>query len=221
MSEPDPSSREWSVPRRYRWDTPEFARVTNLSDGVFAIALTLLVLTLAVPDVGGTELAGALLAEAHQVTLFALSFLLVANLWWVHHRFFALLGELESGLIAVNVMILGLVALVPFPTSLVGRHPTVSAAVVPFIAVFLAITLLMSLALLRARRVNAWREPLPQGLFGWFLGGWLVYVALLTTALAVAFRWPVAGLVILAISGPVLEIVMGRIAPSAYRHWAP
>ncbi|TVR58047.1 MAG: DUF1211 domain-containing protein [Gemmatimonadales bacterium] len=221
MSEPDATRDQWSGPRRYRWDTPEFGRVANLSDGVFAIALTLLVLTLDVPEVAGTDLTGALLAEGHQVALFALSFLLVANLWWVHHRFFALLGELESGLIVANLMILGLVALVPFPTSLVGRHPTVPAAVVPFIAVFLAITVLMSLALLRARRVNAWREPLPQGLFTWFLGGWAVYVAILAMALAVAFRWPVAGLVILATSGPVLEILMGRIAPSAYRHWAP
>jgi len=221
MPQPAEAPDAWSGPRRYRWDTPEFGRVANLSDGVFAIALTLLVLTLDVPDVSGTDLTGALLAEGQQAALFALSFVLVANIWWVHHRFFALLGELESGLIAMNLGILGLVALVPFPTSLVGRHLTSPAAVVPFIAVFLAITLLLSLALVRARRVNAWREPLPPGLFGWFLGGWVVYAAGIATALVVAFRWPVAALVILAVSGPLHAIVLGRIAPRAYRHWAP
>lgn len=112
MSERDQNRGAWSGPRRYRWDSPEFARVTSLSDGVFAIALTLLVLALDVPDVDTTDLAGALLSEGQQVALFALSFVLVANIWWVHHRFIALLGELESGLIVVNLMILGLVALV-------------------------------------------------------------------------------------------------------------
>jgi len=221
MAEADANRAAWSGPRRYRWDTPEFGRVMNLSDGVFAIALTLLVLSLDVPDVGPSELAGALLAEGQQVALFALSFLLVANIWWVHHRFFALLGELESGLIGVNLTILGLVALVPFPTSLVGGYVTVPAAVVPFISVFLAITLLLSVALLRARRTNAWREPLPRGLFAWLLGGWLAYAAGVTAALVVAFRWPVAGLVILAVWGPLHAVSFGRIAPTAYRHWAP
>jgi len=207
--------------RRYRWDTPEFGRVANLSDGVFAIALTLLVLTLDVPDVAGNELIGALRAEGQQVALFALSFVLVANIWWVHHRFFALLGELESGLIVVNLCVLGMVALVPFPTSIVGSHPTVPAAVVPFVAVFLTITLLFWLALFRARQVNAWRQPLPEGVFAWFMAGWCVYALGTLTALVVAFWWPVAGLVILAISGPLLGVVIDRVAPVAYRRWAP
>jgi uncharacterized membrane protein len=221
MSDRDPLPVDWSGPRRYHRDTPEFGRVTNLSDGVFAIALTLLVLTLDAPDVGGTDLAASLLAEAPQVALFALSFLLVANIWWVHHRFYALLGELEAGLIMVNLCILGLVALVPFPTSVVGRHPTAPAAVVPFIALFLAITGLYALSLLRARQVNAWREPLLHGLFRWFMVGWLVHALAMLTALVVALRWPVAGLALLALGGPLLETVMGKVAPRAYRQWAP
>jgi len=178
-------------------------------------------LTLDVPDVAAGELAGALLAEAHQVAVFALSFLLVANIWWVHHRLFALLGELDSGLIAVNLATLGLVALVPFPTSLVGLHPNATGAVVPFIAVFLGITLLYLVSVMLARRIEAWRQPLPRGLFPWLVGGWVLNAAGMIAALLVALRWPVVGLAVLAASGPALAIVTARVAPRSYRHWAP
>ena len=83
--------------RRYGRDTPEFARVANLSDAVFAIAMTLLVLALDAPDVPADRLAAALAAEVPRYVAFVLSFVLVANVWWAHHKFFALVAWIDPG----------------------------------------------------------------------------------------------------------------------------
>ncbi|QBI18683.1 DUF1211 domain-containing protein [Egibacter rhizosphaerae] len=102
-----------SASRRYRRDSVEFSRVANLSDALFAIAMTLLVLRIEVPDVPADQLAGALADQLPQFIAFLLSFAVVANFWWIHHRFIAVLGVVEPGLIAINLVLLGAVALVP------------------------------------------------------------------------------------------------------------
>jgi uncharacterized membrane protein len=214
-----PGSRR-SGSRRYDRDTPEFGRVANLSDGVFAIAMTLLVLTLDVPDVEGSRLAGALADRIPQLITVALAFTLVANMWWAHHKFFGLLGVVEPGLIAINLVLLGFVALVPFPTSLIGASPTERAAVIPFVGFFVITLLLFLLMLARARAASAWREPMPRGLHPWLVGGLTANIAVMATAVVVAWWAPVAALVIAAISGTSVGIVMYSVAPSAYRHWA-
>jgi uncharacterized membrane protein len=123
------------VRRRYERSTPEFGRVANLSDAVFAIAMTLLVFTLDAPDVGERGFA-ALVDRVPQLAVVGLAFALVASVWWAHHKFFSKLRWLEPGLIALNLALLGLVALVPFPTRLIGAAPLERAAVVPFIGLF-------------------------------------------------------------------------------------
>ncbi|HVM13102.1 MAG TPA: TMEM175 family protein [Egibacteraceae bacterium] len=153
----------------------EFSRVVNLSDAVFAIALTLLVLNLEVPRVPAGELASALADQTSAFIAFALAFFLVANIWWQHHRIFAVLGFLEPGLVAINMAILAGVALAPFPTSLVGVGPNERTAVMSFIGLFAVLTLVWLSLILRAQAVGAWRRPLPRRLLKWLLGaGWPV-----------------------------------------------
>ena len=203
---------------RHGRDTLEFARLVNLSDAVFAIAMTLLVLTLDVPEVPADELAGALAGELPQLIAFLLSFALVANIWWQHHKLFARLAWIDPGIVAVNMGLLGAVALVPFPTGLVGNTPTLRAAVLPFITVFVILSLLYHWLVARAQRVGAWTEPMPPGLFPWVAGGLLVVVAMMVAALIVAWWSPVGGLLLLAISN-LPERVLARWAPSGYDAW--
>lgn len=205
---------------RYRSDTREYARVVNLSDGVFAIALTLLVLTLDVPNVPAARLAAALLGEIPQVIIFVLSFTLVANIWWFHHKIIAQLAELDVVMISLNFVMLGLVALIPFPTSLVGSAPNESAAVVPFVGVFLGISVTSLLMVLRARRVGAWhRTPAPE-LSRWLVIGWSGYIAGLVLTTLIALWFPIAALVMAALLGVVTGIALGVLGPPAYREWA-
>jgi uncharacterized membrane protein len=204
---------------RYTRDTAEFSRVANLSDAVFAIAMTLLVLTLDAPDVGGAPLAEALFDRLPQLIAFVLAFGLVANIWWAHHKFVAQLESVERGLIAITLVLLGAVALVPFPTSLIGNAPTERAAVLPFIGLFVGIALLFLLMYARAQAVGAWRRPVPEGLFPWLLGTWAMLMGGMVLALVVAIWVPVAGLVIAAMNGTAVGVLMAWIAPPAYGDW--
>lgn len=200
MAESERQNDDWSKPRRYSWETPEFARVANLSDAVFAIAMTLLVLTLDIPAVGGTDLGAALIEQLPQFIAFVLSFALVAILWWHHHRFFEMLGLLDAGLIVLNLVLLGAVVLVPFPTNLVGNSPDSRVAVVFFISLFAVVSILYLLMTVRAHALNAWRHALSLRHFYWLLGNWSSGIAVELLALILAFWYPVVGLTVLAVS---------------------
>jgi uncharacterized membrane protein len=209
-------------PRRARYgrDTPEFARVANLSDAVFAIAMTLLVLTLDVPDMSAGPLAEALWDRLPQLIAFVLAFALVANIWWAHHRFVALLASFERGLIAITLTLLGAVALVPYPTSLIGNAPTDRAAVLPFIGLFVVTLTLFLLLFARAQAVAAWRRPIPDGVLRWVLANWWLNIGAMVLAFVVAVWVPVAGLAIAALSGTAVGLLMAWLAPSEYGDWS-
>jgi uncharacterized membrane protein len=192
---------------RHLCGTPEFARVANLSDAVFAIAMTLLVLTLDVPRPGSGGFAGALADQLPQLVAFVLAFALVANLWWQHHKLVALFAVVEPGLVGINLVLLGAVALVPFPTSLVGNAPTDRAAVLMFIGVFTLLSLLFLLLVLRAQRTGAWRDGVTDPHVHWMLGQWGSGILVLLVAALVALWQPVVGLAAIA-----LTMVLGPVA---------
>jgi uncharacterized membrane protein len=209
-------------PRRHARDSPEFSRLVNLSDAVFAIAMTLLVLTLERPEAPADRLARALLDGLPQLVAFLLAFALVANIWWAHHKFVSMLGALEPGLMAMTLVLLGAVALVPFPTNLIGHAPTERAAALPFIGLFVVILLLFLLMLLRAQRASAWHRPMPEGVFPWLVGFFAGSIAGMVLAFVVALWVPVAGLVIAALNGTAVGIVTTTLGPRgfrAYREW--
>jgi uncharacterized membrane protein len=216
-------SDEHGPPRRAgRWhgrDSSEFGRVVNLSDAVFAIALTLLVLNLEAPRVPAGELAGALADQSSEFVAFALAFFLVANVWWQHHRIFAVFGSIEPGMMAINMVVLAGVALVPFPTSLVGASPDDRAAVLCFIGLFASLTLLWLCLILRADVVGAWRRHLPRPLLRWLLGDWLANGAVMAVALVVTLWSPIGGLVVLAGGSLVTGATMGRLGPAERKDW--
>jgi uncharacterized membrane protein len=204
--------------KRYPRDSQEFGRVVNLSDALFGIAMTLLVFTLDPTVVSLDGFLGAVNDQRGQLIAFVLTFGVVANFWWIHHRFFAVLGVVEPGLIGLNLLLLGSVALLPYPTSLLGRDPTARGAVVPYLALLGVVAVVHLLLLLRANAAEAWRRPMPDGLFPWLLAGWGSSTAVTLAALAVAFVVPVAGLVMLPLTWPV-EAMVARRAPASYAAW--
>jgi uncharacterized membrane protein len=204
---------------RYGRESQEFARVLNLSDALFAIAMTLLVFS--TMDASGVRLdatMGAFSGQGAELIAFVVSFAVVANFWWVHHRFFAVLGFVEPGLIAINLALLGAVALVPYPTSLLGRDPTLRGTVVPFLLLLSLIAVLHLSLLLRAGAVGAWWRRMPEGLLRWVVAGWGSSTAVTLLALAVSFALPVAGLAMLLLTWPAEALVRWQ-APDAYADW--
>ena len=101
-------------------------RIVNLSDGVFAIALTLLVLDIRVPDIPenlvAADLPAALLSLWPKYLGYFLSFVGIGTFWLIHHSIFRNIRSYDRSLLCLNFLFLMFVALVPFPTSLLGEY---------------------------------------------------------------------------------------------------
>ena len=101
-------------------------RIVNLSDGVFAIALTLLVLDIRVPhipeNVVDSELPGVLLGLWPNYLGYFLSFFVITTFWIIHHSIFRPIRAYDRNLLYLNFLFLMFVAFVPFPTALLGEY---------------------------------------------------------------------------------------------------
>jgi uncharacterized membrane protein len=177
-------------------------RVNALSDGVFAIILTLLVLDLEVPDPAAGD---AVLAEIgrnwHVFVAWTISFLAVARFWLVHHAVMAGLERCHTVTIALNFAVLGVASLVPFTADVLGN----SRMVEPWsTAVFALDFALLSIALgLLAHHVvtepSLARSGAARGSLPGYRRHHLVVLPVISLAAAVlAFSNPVAALAILA-----------------------
>lgn len=102
----------------------ELERLALFSDAVFAIAITLLVLELKVPEREAVEAAGglgrALIAEIPRFYAFLVSFVVIGSYWTLHHRMFRYLRRCDERLVALNLTLLLFVAFLPFPVALFG-----------------------------------------------------------------------------------------------------
>jgi uncharacterized membrane protein len=109
-------------------------RIVAFSDGVFAFAITLLVVTLDVPEIPsnlvGRELTSALLAQLPRFAAYAFSFLIVAVYWIAHHRMFRYIIRYDVRLLQLNLLMLFGVAFLPYPVELLGRYGDQPVAVV-------------------------------------------------------------------------------------------
>jgi TMEM175 potassium channel family protein len=115
------------APRRtYERDGVEFGRTVAFTDGLFAIAMTLLVVSLAVPTLSDAssvgELADKLNDDSATFVSFAISFAVIGRYWLAHHAYFSALARLDRGLIALNLTYLAFIAFLPFPTALLGAY---------------------------------------------------------------------------------------------------
>jgi uncharacterized membrane protein len=124
-------------------------RVIGFSDGVFAIAITLLVLSFRVPHVrtsgDGSRLLSALADEGDTFVGFVVSFYVIARFWMTHHRLSILLRRVDTTFIGLNLVLLAFIVFLPFPTEIVGVYGNTTAGVV-FYASILTLTGLVSTA---------------------------------------------------------------------------
>jgi uncharacterized membrane protein len=98
---------------------------------VFAIAITLLVLNLRLPQhVAGGDLTQALLDQGSSLFAYALSFAVIGRFWIVHHRFFAEVNGFDGGLLGLNLFYLAWIVLIPFSSQVLGDHGGHTASVV-------------------------------------------------------------------------------------------
>lgn len=151
------------ISRLFERDT---GRLEALSDGVFAVAMTLLVLTLHVPPfTPRTGLLTALLAHWPDYLTYAVSFLTVLIMWTSHHNIFKHIARTDHPFLLLNGLLLLGVTVVPFPTALLAayiqhpEHHDQTVAAVVYGGVFAVIALLFNLLWWYAVRHNRLLEP--------------------------------------------------------------
>jgi uncharacterized membrane protein len=124
----------------------EYERVLFFSDAVFAIAITLLVVDLRVPDVvynAPRELG----ADGHKILSFGISFVVIGLFWLGHHHLFRYITALDRRLILLNLLFLGTIAFLPYPTALLSATTGDQAVSIAFYAACVAATGLMELVI--------------------------------------------------------------------------
>jgi len=185
-------------------------RVEAFSDGVFAVAITLLVIDLLpIGEDADTAhgLTYALLSAWPQYAAYAISFLTIGIMWLNHHTMAAHLRQVDRWLLLLNLLLLiGVVAL-PFPTALVARHlnngtpgaakvATVTYGLVMIVISIAFASMWLYLTSHQATLARGGRLDLPPYARLRFTGGLWGYVA---GVLAAAFGTAAAGLVIYAL----------------------
>ena len=121
-------------------------RVLAFSDGVFAIAITLLVLNLKVPHLSGrhldAQLRHALGQEGGTLTGFVISFFVIARYWAVHHRLSLRLRRVDGRFIVMNLVLLAFIVFLPFATEILGLYGSTTTAVVLYASTMVAVGVL-------------------------------------------------------------------------------
>lgn len=103
-------------------DRRELDRLGAFSDGVFAIAITLLVLNLEVPDVDPGGFGDVFRSIDGDLEAYFISFAVVGSFWYGHHKVFSVLDRSDGRLVFYNLVLLAMIALMPFTTDLLGTY---------------------------------------------------------------------------------------------------
>jgi uncharacterized membrane protein len=110
-------------------------RIVNFSDGVFAIAITILILDINVPEgLSSEEVSARVLALWPEYLGYVISFLVLAVYWQAHHRVFRYIRRYDSTLVWLNFLFLMAICFLPFPTSLLGKYGGEQVSVVIYAA---------------------------------------------------------------------------------------
>jgi uncharacterized membrane protein len=175
------------------------ARLETFSDGVFAIAATLLILNV---TVSGAPLGSALVHAWPSYAAYAVSFLTIGIMWANHHGVFSQIGKVDRTFLMINVVFLMCVAFVPFPTKLVAENihrPGLGAAALTYgftltLTAF-AYNALWFYAARGGRLLRADADPKTvTGISRSFLPGPWIYL----TATLLALAWPKLSVVLFA-----------------------
>jgi uncharacterized membrane protein len=101
----------------------DLGRIAAFTDGVMAVAITLLVLNLEVPSLDpGQSLGDALVDLLPSLAAYVLAFALVGRFWVIHHNLFETLLGFDRTLMTLNLLFLALIVLVPFSTDLYDAY---------------------------------------------------------------------------------------------------
>jgi uncharacterized membrane protein len=169
------------------------ARAESFSDGVFAFAITLLVLGVQVPALkagGNAELREALIRSLPQLVPYVTSFATIGIIWLNHHAMFQGVERVEHTTLTLNLLLLLVVAFIPYPTAVLSRYGALPASAFLYGAVLTLLGITYSalwLHIVRRKLSTSARDQAAARHKIWrSLAGPLVY----SVATLIALRYP-------------------------------
>jgi uncharacterized membrane protein len=121
-------------------------RINGFSDAVFAVAITLLILTIVVPEVSDIDRLGQELADMWPKFMgFLVSFVIIGAFWMNHHGMFTYLRRSTAGLLRINLLLLMFIVLLPFSTDLMSEYDSSVLAATFYNINMIAVSLVMCL----------------------------------------------------------------------------
>lgn len=175
---------------------PGPGRLEAFSDGVLAIAITLLVLEIKAPHLAAPadarEALVALVALGPKFLSYLLSFLFIAVFWVNHHRFFRLVQRVDTGLLWLNIVLLLALSFIPFPTALIGEYPRNPTALALFAVVLMLAGIAFNLMWRHAAGRRLYHEGVPPAAIARATARGLIGPVAYGLAALMAFIFPAA-----------------------------
>jgi uncharacterized membrane protein len=200
----------------------EFSRVLAFSDGLFAIAMTLLVVGITLPALTDGSDEGELL-EAYgdlvpEVISFFISFAVIGRYWVAHHHFFRLLRAMDYTLVWINLLYLAFIAFLPFPTDVLGNYFENPISVASY-ALAVAVVSGLEVVLFRhAYRSGLLLREMPEAVYRWGLRSSTLPVVFFVLSVPVAFLSTVAAVIVWFFAVPGLAL-LDRYRPAEAADW--
>lgn len=140
-------------------------RLEFLFDGVFAIAMTILVLELKIPELADRksshELGVALLHNWRLFLSYIISFVILSGFWIGHNSLYAKLTRITKAVVAIHIWMLAWAAFVPFCAHMIGRYPGNQLALLIYLAMAFAYTLGLLALIIIAEKQNLFDPAIP------------------------------------------------------------
>ncbi len=170
------------------------SRIETLVDGIFAIAMTIMVLNLDVPEINGpltvSTFQNAVYSIWPSILSLALCFILLGVFWSIHHRTFHQIKHVDKVLLWINMIWLLFIVLVPFSNSLTGQYPQFVLSHLVFNLNMLGIALFLSLNWYYANWRNFIHEKVDPVRITVFKRVYLAFILITLLALGLSFIIP-------------------------------
>ena len=180
--------------------------------------MTLLVVGVGVPLLGDGGDEGELLETfgnlRHEILSFFISFAVIGRYWVAHHQFFALLRAMDYRLVTINLVYLGFVAFLPFPTGFsatTSRTPSRSPAYAVAVAIISGLEVVM---LRHAHRAGLLARALPEPVYRWGRSAASLPVVFMVLSMPVAFVSSLAAVVMWFAAAPAQVLILNRRKPA-------
>ncbi len=209
----DPELTDPSIAPSWTANGMSLPRIMSLSDGVFAIAITILAVNIRIPDLGDAPdpdaLRHAILGMWPSYLSYVLSFVVIGIYWIAHHNIFHHVRRSDRTLLWLNLLFLMFASFIPFSAALLGKYWHYPSVLVAY-----GLTLLLTGLVLEALLAYVIKRELTtraaRSTFGAGTVAVLLVPAVSLVSIAVAFLSPRASLVIYAVV-PVLYLWPNRL----------